>query len=100
MVPSGFCVMCLMPVHEVYEMHTGRYGRECTNDLKDCIKPLLITLYYSRRHVPIEKVAALLWPSGRPDSFMEFWAFLWSHDGDQVYGILKVLAAFMKVCVT
>jgi hypothetical protein len=100
LVPSGFCVMCLMPVHEVYELHTGRYGMQCTNDLKDCIKPLLITLYYSRRHVSIEKVAALLWPRGRPDSFMAFWTFLWSHDGDQVYGILKVLVGFMKVCST
>jgi hypothetical protein len=96
-VPAGFCIMCLMPVHEVYELHSGRYGMECKNELKDCIKPLLITLYYSRCHILIEQLAAMLWPSGRPVSFRAYWTFLWSHDGDHVYGILKVLAAFMNV---
>ena len=89
--------MCLMPVSEVFESHSGRYGMECKNALKDCIKPLLITLYYSRCHISIETTAALLWLHGRrPATFMEYWTWMWSHDGDHVYGILTVLAAIMQ----
>ena len=93
--------MCLMPVHDVYGVHPGRFGMECQNDMKDCLKPLLITLFYSRRNENIEKAAAILWPDhsvngGRPATFKEFWDWLWIDNGDHVYGILKVLAALIK----
>ena len=37
---------------QMYGVHSGRYGSECTNDMRDCLKPLL-TLLFSSRLYPI-----------------------------------------------
>lgn len=88
--------MCLMPVDPVYGVHSGRYGIECTNDMRDCLKPLLTLLFSSRLYPILNQAADRLWSEqGRHAFFSEFWAWLWVHNGDHVYGILKVLGAIL-----
>ena len=98
-IPSGFCVMCLMPVDAVYGVHSGRYGKECHNEMRDCLKPLVTLLFWSKQHAVINEVAHMLWSetlSSKPATFHEYWEWLWSDSNDRVYGILKVLNAVIQ----
>jgi hypothetical protein len=100
-LPRGFCVMCLMPVDSVYGVHTGRYGLECTNGMKDCLKPVVALLFWAPRNAVVIKVSQLIWPEGsysKPATFGEYWDWLWTDSKDHVYGILKVLNAVIQ-CV-
>lgn len=98
-VPKGFCVMCLLPVHAVYGMHSGRYGMECSSELRDCIKPLITLLYYrADSNMTLHKTAQILWhpQHPKPSSFQEYWQWLWQEGGDHVYGILKFIHALIQ----
>jgi hypothetical protein len=101
-VPQGFCVMCLMPVHSVYGIHSSRYGKECSGELRDCMKPLVTLLYHSSgSHVILHAVSQFLWSPKcpKPPTFTQYWAWLWHESGDHVFGILKLLHALVQ-CVT
>jgi hypothetical protein len=98
-IPAGFCVMCLMPVHAVYGIHSCRYGRECSGELRDCMKPLVTLLFYSSEYLlPLKEASSILWSSTRPkpETFEEYWCWLWKEDNDRVYGILQVLNVVIR----
>jgi len=97
-VPDGFCVMCLMPVHEVYSTHSGRYGTECTSPLRDCFKPIVCLLYHNASLKVTFDAAKILWPPSnpKPATFKAYWDWLWHDSGDRIYGILKTLDAVMQ----
>jgi hypothetical protein len=96
-IPQGFCVMCLMPVHTVYEIHSGRYGMDCTSELRDCFKPIVTLLFYSQSLQIMQVASKMLWsPSNpKPSTFTEYWQWLWLETEDHIYGILKVLNAIV-----
>jgi hypothetical protein len=85
--------MCLMPVHQDYGIHTGRYGPTCNNSLTDCMKPFLIQLFHKDQGGTASQI---LQKEQRPTNFAEFWSWLWVHNGDHIYGILKVLDVMLK----
>lgn len=98
-IPAGFCVMCLMPVHAVYGIHSGRYGTECSGELRDCMKPIVTLLFYSSDYfLPLNKASNIIWSSAtpKPDTFEEYWRWLWNEDDGHIYGILQVLNAVVK----
>ena len=97
-LPHGFCVMCLMPVNSVYGLHSGRYGMECTSELRDCLKPIVTLLFYSQNLQIMLDAANMLWtPSNpKPQTFSEYWNWLWLETEDHIYGILKVLNAVVR----
>lgn len=97
-IPHGFCVMCLMPVNAVYDLHSGRYGRDCKGELRDCLKPIVTLLFYSNSIPIIRKASEMLWsPSNpRPQTFNEYWEWLWVETDDHLYGILQVLNAVVQ----
>ena len=85
-----------MPVDPIYGVHTGRYGAECNNEMRDCLKPLIRLLFRSRLHPILNQVADRLWGvQGRHAFFAQYWAWLWVHSGDHVPGVLKVLEALL-----
>jgi hypothetical protein len=101
-IAGGFCVMCLMPVQSVYGIHSSRYGKECSGELRDCMKPLVTLLYHSSgSHVILHAVSQFLWSPKcpKPPTFTQYWAWLWHESGDHVFGILKLLHALVQ-CVT
>ena len=70
----------------------------CSNDMKDCMKPLLLSLFYGRQKV-MKNAASMIWTgNSRPTTFSQFWAWLWAHNGDHIYGVLVALDALLK-CV-
>ena len=96
-IPAGFCVMCLLPVDSVYGIHSGRYGRECANELRDCLKPIVSLLYHSQTLRVMVNAARMMWSptNPKPLTFMEYWNWLWLESDDHIYGILKVLHAVL-----
>ena len=97
-IPAGFCVMCLLPVDSVYGIHSGRYGRECANELRDCLKPIVSLLYHSQTLRVMVNAARMMWSptNPKPLTFMEYWNWLWLESDDHIYGILKVLHAVLN----
>lgn len=94
-IAVGFCVMCLLPVDGVYELHSGRYGQDCKHEMCDCLKPIVSLIYHNTSLKIVVDAARILWPPSRPrpSTFGQYWDWLWLDSGDHIYGILRVLDA-------